>query len=843
MHQIIARTALFVSKHGGQSEIVLRVKHGNNPAFGFLMPDDHLHAYFRFLVDNKSLISASDGKSQEDENNQNGGIVVGGALSLLGSVYGSGEDEDGANATGVGPKSEENKPVEASDALNPTISHGSGQTVLSIRVAGKDESPSKLLHSVKEKTPASKRNGLHGAVKVGKKSAGTSGHSSIVDKSQDLPMPTTTLDKTLIMEPPSDTKRVIDKIVEFIMKNGRDFETVLIEQDAKHGRFPFLLPSNKYYPYYLKILSKAKESKFSAKCEKDDSMGHGTGKKTALSKGTDAVSAGLDIPCDSERKEKFKMVIGKSKKDGQEQPSKAAQQQFAVHVDAASAAAILQAATRGIRNPNLGFLSKTTLSSSHGVSSDGRQPSQPQSSVQKPFVDPGDSVPFAKAIAETAALAAAGEADSNEVCLTREQKLKAERLKRAKMFAVMLKSGAAPLKNGTSRGLSVEPPGLIGSGAGVMGAPGIEREGSSYPPDFDMTNETEKNEGKYIDDEYGKRSKRTYRRRLEEEDGKEEEEMEEKEERHHKHSRKKHRCHHSIHSKDRHKHRRRHSSSEDCKAPHQHNQNDSCDEEDHDQSSSKHRHRKGDHFQKTSSKHCLDESSDEEVLHRRRPSKHSHNKSSNEKDRHRRKSSKHKDNDLSDEDYPHTRRTSFKRKDDKSSEEDDSCCKNSSNLKHNDSSDEDDHRRTSSKHRYENFSDEDYRERSSKYRHHESSDEDDYQRKKSSKRMPNDFYDEDNHHQIKSSMHRRKSLYDEDDHRIRSSGHRRKSLSEREAELEEGEISPKYSDHSKASVGISREASLDVSNSAQVEGAAMSQTAVVSNDLRAKVRAMLLATF
>ena len=44
VHQIIARTALFVSQHGGQSEIVLRVKQGSNPTFGFLMPDHHLHA-------------------------------------------------------------------------------------------------------------------------------------------------------------------------------------------------------------------------------------------------------------------------------------------------------------------------------------------------------------------------------------------------------------------------------------------------------------------------------------------------------------------------------------------------------------------------------------------------------------------------------------------------------------------------------------------------------------------------------------------------------------------------------------------------------------------------------
>ena len=97
VHQIISRTATFVSKHGSQSEIILRVKQGDNPTFGFLMPDHHLHAYFRFLVDHQELLKVDkdDGSSTEDMNRTQGLDQSAGALSLLGSVYGSGEDEDG----------------------------------------------------------------------------------------------------------------------------------------------------------------------------------------------------------------------------------------------------------------------------------------------------------------------------------------------------------------------------------------------------------------------------------------------------------------------------------------------------------------------------------------------------------------------------------------------------------------------------------------------------------------------------------------------------------------------------------------------------------------------------
>jgi hypothetical protein len=100
VHQIIARTALFVSEHGGQSEIVLRVKQGSNPTFGFLMPDHHLRSYFWYIVDHPQLLK--DG-SDADTNKGNTTVMSenehaapsSGALSLLGAVYESGdEDED-----------------------------------------------------------------------------------------------------------------------------------------------------------------------------------------------------------------------------------------------------------------------------------------------------------------------------------------------------------------------------------------------------------------------------------------------------------------------------------------------------------------------------------------------------------------------------------------------------------------------------------------------------------------------------------------------------------------------------------------------------------------------------
>ncbi|XP_057460832.1 uncharacterized protein LOC130751286 isoform X2 [Actinidia eriantha] len=732
IHQIIARTATFVSKHGGQSEIVLRVKQGDNPTFGFLMPDHHLHAYFRFLVDNQDLLRSDvDGKSEAEkkggsEGNQTNGVGAG-ALFLLGSFYESGEDEDAAVEN-------------SSESKETSVCHASGKTETPGKLDGKDEAIGKHPSPPKEKVLIPKRNSFTSAPKSGKlNSTRKEGDridllSAAVDKPQPSAPPNISHVEQLLLEPPSDIKRLVDKIVEFIMRNGKQFEAVLIEQDSKHGKFPFLLPSNQYHPYYVKVLQKAQElNGKSFISEKDGSVVNGLDKKTHLSKETDSSASGstcCDIPYDGDRKEKFKMVIGKLKKDGQDPPYKANQPQFGVNVDAAAAAAILQAATRGTKNPNFGILSSTSLND--------------DKSEQKR--DCSGPVPVAKAIAKTAALEAANEADSSEAHLTKEQKLKAERLRRAKMFVAMLKNGAAPSKTEPLRSLSVEPQGtgVSSSGDGVVDLAGKERESIYVPLDVITSDKIEKSEKKYSDENHERRLRRKYRSwsgRCEEEGEKEEEEEEEEEEEDHKHSRKKHRSHRS--------------SREEGK--------------EEDEEEREHRYARKKHW----SYHSSREEDGEEDGEDERDLKHS-----------RKKHRSHEDD--KDEDY-----------------------------------EDDGHHKHSKKHRSHRSS----RHSRDRHKHKE--------RHFSSKN--------------KESRHRRKQERSSDDeHLRRSSNSRHRKISHSEEELEEGEICSKISDRSRGSVGagISREASLDLSSSCQ-EGRAPSQPSVateVPDELRAKIRAMLMAT-
>lgn len=665
----MARTAMFVSKHGGQSEIVLRVKQGDNPTFGFLMPHHHLHPYFRYLVDHPELLKPDgDGKSLDGKNNDN---QTSGALSLLGSLYGSGEDEDGVAE--VPRESEQVGSAETSSAGGGmSKSHHSEQTAI---VAQKDEIISKHPHSSKAKATALNKNritsikpALPYAVKKDGEVRGST--SRDIDKSKASGLFPISKAETLIVDPPSEVKRLVDRIVEIILKNGKDFEAVLVEQDKKHGKFPFLLPSNQYHAYYLKVLKKAQESRLSSKSfssEKDGSSWHELDRRSASVKESDFPSSGtasheLPLEYDDDRKEKFKMVLGKSKKDLLDQHPKDTQQQPAVQVDAAAAAAILQAATRGIKKPYLDIFSKTSsnganhgLSSEAGQVSSSLQSSQLQNSAQKPQENgkPSVTVPVAKEIAKTAALAAASEADSSEAGLTREQKLKAERLRRAKMFAAMIKSSVAPLGKEPPRALSVDLPGsgISGSATKLVNEEGKDREGSYIQAEGVTSDRIEKSRRNSSSDEneLKSRKRRHYRSRKhddsegEEDEGKRgKDDDEEKEEQESRHSRKKHRSHHSSRhhrgkSDDRHRHGRKHSSkSKENRLRHKH-ESSSEDDDDfgrhhrrkHDVSSSEdeHRHHKRKH------KH---DSSEDERKHRKRR----HKESQKDKQRHEGKSRK-----------------------------------------------------------------------------------------------------------------------------------------------------------------------------------------------------------
>lgn len=323
---------------------------------------------------------------------------------------------------------------------------------------------------------------------------------------------------------------------------------------------------------------------------------------------------------DSERKEKFRMVIGGSKKDNLDPHSKPVRRQGGVSAD--EAASIVLAAARGHMNPKVDSLMKTSFNDSgkgHNIGEDRRTSStgslsfscHAHSSVSKPASNGEQSflksselpqsvqqsdksgkssdVSVAKAIAKTVAIAAASEADSSEASLTREEKQKAERLRRAKMFAAMIKGGGhSPSESlphlsmqatGSALSGSTECGGkvpVVRAGSVPVAAAAVsnllssefgdlvsrEREGSSVPVDVNVSDTMKRTTCSDDDDDdrARKRKKRNYRSKRHEDSDKD-----------YKHSRKKHRSEHSSHhGSDDHRHRKRHSSHKDREHRHRH---------------------------------------------------------------------------------------------------------------------------------------------------------------------------------------------------------------------------------------------------------------------------------
>ncbi|KAH9606320.1 hypothetical protein KSS87_000235 [Heliosperma pusillum] len=613
VHQIIARTAMFVGQHGGQSEIVLRVKQGDNPTFGFLMPHHHLHPYFRYLVDHLEVLKTdNDSKSQADKSN---GVQASGALSLLGTIYGTGEDEDVEDKVEI--KSEQTVSGGTASASDLPKSDQSDQTLSAADGVQKDETVSvhPRLSKVKLSAPSSKN---ITSIKPGRASSikcyGTSISSSVEKPKPSSLFPLAHAEKSFV-DPPSEVKKLVDRIVEIILKNGKDFETVLIEQDKKHDKFPFLLPSNQYHQYYLRVLKKVQESRISGKTfgsGKDGSSWQEI-EKDADHQMKESEGASLDgsddLDLNYDKKDKFKMVIPKTKKDSQEQPPKESQQQSRVTVDATAAAAILQAAARGIRNPNFKIFSNKT---SHDSSIEGGP------SSNSALKENGESSRAARGDKDISKIVAS-EADTSDSALMRQQKLKAERLRRAKMFAAMIKSGAAPLGTEPPRSSSLEPAGSGPGNSGLADKIVVEevkgREGSHPLMEFNDENEQKLNKRRHYrsrkhDDGQGEEESKEN----EEDTGEDDDEKTRSTKRHKsRHSSRRHR----DRSKDRHKHRRRHSSSKSKESRHRRKRDSSSSQEDDDDS----HHR-----------HNSDSSLEEERKHYKR--RHKHESSSEEESKH-----------------------------------------------------------------------------------------------------------------------------------------------------------------------------------------------------------------
>ncbi|RNA35658.1 RNA-binding 26 [Brachionus plicatilis] len=186
-NQLIVKTANFVAKQGLQAEILLKTKQSGNSQFNFLLHGDQLHPYYKHVI---ALIQ--DNKidpvfylQQEAENKPN-------PEPMLESETESDED----------------------NYLHPLLSNVLNRTP-SVNSMTKDQQP---LENVQDENPNPSE--TIGAEK----------------------------DQEVMEEPSGNQKIMIDKLVEYVFRNGPEFEENLRKKND--SRFDFLNSDHKFYRYY-----------------------------------------------------------------------------------------------------------------------------------------------------------------------------------------------------------------------------------------------------------------------------------------------------------------------------------------------------------------------------------------------------------------------------------------------------------------------------------------------------------------------------------------------------------------------------------------------------------------
>ncbi|XP_042721509.1 splicing factor, suppressor of white-apricot homolog isoform X4 [Lagopus leucura] len=321
MHAIIERTANFVCKQGAQFEIMLKAKQARNSQFDFLRFDHYLNPYYKFIqkamkegryaapsenkADEKKHSKVKSEEEDDDDDDDDGNYLH---PSLFASKKSSRLEELVKPLKVVDP----DHPLAAlvrkaqSDNNSSTPQSTDGAAVQTSQVEYSSDSTVAAMYYSYYMLPdgtyclAPPPPGIdvatyYNALPAGVTVSSTTGVGTVPPPPGTTPPPppdtsdsssgltsTTTSTSTItpvvaIIPPPPDIQPVIDKLAEYVARNGIKFETsVRAKNDL---RFEFLQPWHQYNPYY-----EFKKQFFLQKESSDNCQG---------------VSSSEDVPADS----------------------------------------------------------------------------------------------------------------------------------------------------------------------------------------------------------------------------------------------------------------------------------------------------------------------------------------------------------------------------------------------------------------------------------------------------------------------------------------------------------------------------------------------------------------
>ncbi|XP_026668451.1 splicing factor, suppressor of white-apricot homolog isoform X2 [Ceratina calcarata] len=293
LNAIITKTALFISRQGGQMEILIKAKQANNPQFSFLSIDGRLHQYYRFVLDaiktgkynpekppEKEESEHEEGSSdQDDEPYLHPSLAssltkIEAAPSIPSIQYKPSADCAYSmlvnKITGKPPPSK--APLPHPEAIQPATTTGyyhlaPGQayspypsTVPTAGTASAVAAPVQYSHGpvIYGQLPNGQMQPpLHlASVNLMPVNETVATQVSMIEQPSLVPYgntPQKQLSRPSFIVPPADVQIIIDKMASYVAKNGRDFEAIV--KNKGDPRFNFLELSHQYHGYYAHKLT------------------------------------------------------------------------------------------------------------------------------------------------------------------------------------------------------------------------------------------------------------------------------------------------------------------------------------------------------------------------------------------------------------------------------------------------------------------------------------------------------------------------------------------------------------------------------------------------------------